>query len=210
MMKYADFPLYGAGNVVFQRDWFIHETSSMVLEKSVTGYRSYYWRAPVGSGKSVFLSLLGKELQSRGCDAYLTFASELHRYSKGYFTRLAEEAGYKTVVLLIDEVQGDVTSYHWNALLKELKPANLLVIGVGVPHIHAPSAPFECKYPSCADDISPFFLCSKKDLPEVCSHFEKKYSRSSEVTTEVLKKLLEFTAGHLFPSPSMYWIPATR
>ena len=189
--------MHGGGNVVFQRDWFIHETSRMVLEKSSLGYRSYYWRAPVGSGKSVFLKLMGRKLQSCGCDVYLTIASKLHRYSDGYFTRLANEAGDKTVVLLIDEVQNDMKTDHWNALLKELKPSNLLVIGVGVPQLNAPSPQFECKFPS-DDDIFPLFLCSK-DLPEVCSHFEKKYSESSEFTTKVVETLLEFTAGHLFP-----------
>eukprot|EP01035_Chromulina_nebulosa_P027162 gene27162-35679_t len=190
MIKSVDFPLHGGGNVVFQRDWFIHETSRMVLEKSSLGYRSYYWRAPVGSGKSVFLKVLGKELQSRGCDVYLTIANSLHRYSEGYFTKLAKEAGDKTVVLLIDEVQNDMKTDHWNALLKELKPSNLLVIGVGVPQLLGPSPQFERKYPSSDDD---------KDLHEVCSHFEKKYSHSSEVTTKVVERLLEFTAGHLFP-----------
>ena len=38
MIKSVDFPLYGGGNVVFQRDWFIHETSNMVLEiEAITG-----------------------------------------------------------------------------------------------------------------------------------------------------------------------------
>ena len=197
MIKSVDFPLHGGGNVVFQRDWFIHETSRMVLEKSSLGYRSYYWCAPVGSGKSVFLKLLGRELQSRGCEVYLTFANKLHLYSDGYFAKLAKEAGDKTVVLLIDDVQNDMTNYHWNALLKELKPFNLLVIGVGVPWLEMPAPQFECKYP-IDDVIFPQFLCYK-DLPEVCSHFEKKYSQSSEVTTKVVESLLEFTAGHFFP-----------
>ena len=198
MIKSVDFPLHGGGNVVFERKWFIHETSSMVLEKSLLGYGSYYWRAPVGSGKSVFLKLLGKELQSRGCDVYLTIASELHRYSKGYFTKLAKEAGQKTVVLLIDEVQNDMKTYHWNALLKELRPSNLLVIGVGVPQLNAPSPQFDYKYPSDDAILFPLFLCSR-DLPEVCKHFEKKYSETSEFTFKVAETLLEFTAGHLFP-----------
>jgi hypothetical protein len=194
----VEFPWHGGGNVVFDRDWFIHETCNMVLKKSSSRYKSYYWRAPVGSGKTVFLKVLGRELQSRGCDVYMTLARLLDRFDEGYFTKLAGEAGDKTVVLLIDEVQNDVKSFQWNALLKDVKPSNLLVLGVGVPYLEVPSPQFDCKFPSSADDAFPTFLCSK-DLPEVCSYFENKYSRSSEVTTEVLERLLEFTAGHLFP-----------
>jgi hypothetical protein len=57
-----DFPLHDGGNVVFQRDWFIQETSRFVLEKKKpsTKYGSYYWSAPVGSGKTVFFEAIGK------------------------------------------------------------------------------------------------------------------------------------------------------
>mmetsp|Transcript_15792 Transcript_15792/g.21712 ORF Transcript_15792/g.21712 Transcript_15792/m.21712 type:complete len:141 (+) Transcript_15792:265-687(+) len=107
----------GGGNVVFQRDWFIQETSNVVLKKVSSGYRSYYWRAPVGSGKSVFLKLLGSELQNRGCRVYLIIANKLDLYSDAYFTKVAKDAGDKTVVLLIDEVQNNMNSFHWDALL---------------------------------------------------------------------------------------------
>ena len=203
--------MHGGGNVVFQRDWFIHETSRMVLEKSSLGYRSYYWRAPVGSGKSVFLKLMGRKLQSCGCDVYLTIASELHRYSKGYFTKLAKEAGQKTVVLLIDEVQNDMKTYHWNALLKELRPSNLLVIGVGVPQLNAPSPQFDYKYPSDAI-LFPFFCVlgiylkfasiSKINIPKLPNSQLKwwRHSWSSQLVT----------CFPLLRSPNIYWIPKAR
>jgi chromosomal replication initiation ATPase DnaA len=108
-MTEENFPLHGGGNVVFQRDIFIKETASLVLEKpsTKTKYESFYWRAPVGSGKTVFLKLLGNELQNRGCDVYLTIAKKLDRYDEDYFAKLAREAGEKTVALLVDDVQND-------------------------------------------------------------------------------------------------------
>ena len=62
------FPSNGGGNVIFQREWLIKKTAKLVLQKTHSKFGSYYWRAPVGSGKSVFLKLLGKELQEGGCD----------------------------------------------------------------------------------------------------------------------------------------------
>ena len=75
-----DFPLHDGGKVVFQRDWFIQETSRFVLKKPSTKYGSFYWRSPVGSGKTVFLKLLGRELQNSGCEVYRTIANKLNLY----------------------------------------------------------------------------------------------------------------------------------
>ena len=127
------FPFYDGGKVVFQRDWFIQKTSKFVLTKSSTKYGSYYWSSPVGSGKTVFLKLLGRKLQNHGCQVYLTIANTFCLFSNG--SKVAKDAGDKTVVLLIDGVHTDMKSFHWNALLKGSKPDNVLVIGVGVPQL---------------------------------------------------------------------------
>mmetsp|Transcript_15793 Transcript_15793/g.21715 ORF Transcript_15793/g.21715 Transcript_15793/m.21715 type:complete len:358 (+) Transcript_15793:368-1441(+) len=127
----------------------------------------------------------------------MTTASKLGLYYNGYFTKVAKEAGDDTVVLLIDDVQNNWKSFHWNSLLKGSKPTNLLVISVGVPQWNG-FPQFDHNYPSSFHDPFLFFLTCE-DLPEVCSYFIKAYSYSAEVTNEVCGKLLEFTSGHLFP-----------
>jgi len=42
----------------------------MITEKTKPRYHSYYWRAPAGSGKNVFLKLIGKKLEEKGFDVY--------------------------------------------------------------------------------------------------------------------------------------------
>ena len=55
----------------------------MVLTKQTEKFDRFYWRAPSGSGKTVFLTLMEKELQSRGCDVYmLETAGDLETFDK--------------------------------------------------------------------------------------------------------------------------------
>jgi replication-associated recombination protein RarA len=107
-----NFPDHNGGNVVLKRDWLVKETAELTLQKYHGWFSSYYWWAPVGSGKTVFLKLLGRELQSRGCDVYMTSGNDMDIYPKFYFTNLAKNAGDKTVVLLIDSVHNNLTSKH--------------------------------------------------------------------------------------------------
>ena len=122
----SDFPDYDSGNVLFQRDWFIKKTASLVLAKDDSGvYLSHYWRAPYGAGKTVFLKLIGRELQSRGCDVYMTSNMSTNKFDYRYYLKLAKEASDKTIVLMVDEVQGNMNSMRWNQLLKGSKAPNL-------------------------------------------------------------------------------------
>ena len=193
----GDFPKHGGGNVIFERHWFIKKTADLVLDKKGSRkYDSHYWRAPVGAGKTVFLKLLGRELQQRGCDVYLTAGSDMDDLDKDYFLNLAKEAGNKTVVLMVDEVQNNLTSKHWLRVLKDITPANLLVLGVGIPRVGV-SPQFDKKYPQIGD-LFPMFL-TREDLPELCAHFKNITSRHDEVTARVCERFLEFTGGHFFP-----------
>ena len=193
-----DFPLHGGGKVVFHRDLFIKKTATLVLDKKESSrYRSHYWRATAGAGKTVFLKLMGRELQKRGCDVYMITGPLMDKYDEGYFSNLAKEGGDKTVVLMVDEVQKNLTSWHWDAVLKGSQPANLLVLGVGLPQLDGYSPQFDDKYP-VEGDLFPMFL-TLDDLPEVCLHFNKSTSQTEEITARVCERLLEFTAGHLFP-----------
>ena len=192
-----EFPLHDGGKVVFKRDWFIKQTATLVLDKKMAKkYGSYYWRAPFGAGKSVFLKLIGRELQGRGCDVYLTSSMFMEKLHEDYFSKLAYEAGDKTVVLMVDEVQNNISSEHWFRILKGSKPVNLLVLGVGIPLLNGFSPQFDEKYPK-GSEIFPMFL-TIDDLPEVRDHFIKKMFRSEEFTAIVCERLLEFTAGHTF------------
>ena len=194
-----DFPLHGGGKVLFKRDHFIKNVANMVLEKNKIGeYPSHYWRAPFGSGKTVFLKLLGRELTSRGCDVYMTSGNKMDIYDENYFTELAKQAGDKPVVLLIDEVQNNLKSKHWLDLLKGGKPANLVVLGVGVPAMDTHSPQFDEKYPE-GNDLFPMFFTAD-DLQEVVNYFAKRFpSHAKDVVSEVCQKMLAFTSGHPFP-----------
>ncbi len=191
----------GGGKVIFKREWFIKEVADMVLRINKGGkYNSYYWRAPRGSGKSVFLYLIGKELQERGCEVYLLVSPELERIEQKYFHQLAEKAGDKVVVLLIDEVQNNTCSVHWNDLLRERRPKNLLVLGVGLMGLHfLPASPhFGYQYPMNFE-LFPMFLTAK-DLVEVVPFFTKESSQPDEdFVTKLCKQVLAFTNGHFYP-----------
>ena len=194
-----DFPLHGGGNAIFKRKWLIDTIAEMVLKK-VEGskFGSYYWRAPFGSGKTVFLKLIGKELQSRGCIVYnILFSPKMDLIPDGYFHKLAKEAGDKTVVVLIDEVQLNLNSFHWDDLLKGNKPSNLLVLGVGIPRLNMISAQFSWKFPR-DDDQYPMFL-TRSDLPEVIAYFTKQSKRPEETVALICDQVLHFTSGQLFP-----------
>jgi hypothetical protein len=199
MKMSEDFPRHDGGKVVFQRDWFIKKTADLVLVKQSGEYDSYYWRAPLGAGKSVFLRLIGRELQNRGCVVYLTAGKLMEEYHQNFFPNLAKEAGNKTMVLLVDEVQHNLDSKHWLVVLKGCRPTNLLVLGVGVPQLFSQSPQFDHKFPEEGDSF-PMFL-TREDLPEVCAHFQQGTSPSQpkEVAARVCEEVLKFTAGHLFP-----------
>jgi hypothetical protein len=194
----VDFPLHDGGEVLFLREELIQKTADMVLTKQHLEFSSYYWRAPIGSGKTVFLKLMGRELQNRDCDVYYLLADELTLYPSDYFIEFAKKAEDRdrTVVLLIDQVQNQTTCFQWNNLLKGSKPCNLLVLGVGLTRR---SPQFDSKYPETGE-LFPMFL-TETDLPEICHHFQSKSNNKLDpsVISQVCQSLLKYTAGYLFP-----------
>lgn len=193
----SNFPDNDGGKVIFKREWLTKDIADMVLRKNRDDkYNSYYWRAPKGSGKTVFLYLMGKELQNRGCDVYYVVSPELKTIKQKYFHQLAEKAGDKIVVLLIDEVQNNIFSVHWNDLLKGKRPSNLLVLGVGIPQLEC-SPHFDRQFPK-ETELFPMFL-TMKDIPEVVPFFCRESSQPEEVVKKLCEQVLVFTNGHLFP-----------
>ena len=193
-----DFPRNDGGRVLFKRDHFIKTVARMVLEKK-GDYSSHYWRAPPGSGKTVFLKLLGRELASSGCDVYMIYsAAMLDSYDDNYFIELAKQAGDKPVVVLIDDVQTNLFSSQWLYLLKGFKPANLVVLGVGVCTLPDYSPQFFERYPELYDSFPMFFTAD--DLPEMIEYFAKRFPCHGEhAISEVCQRMLTFTSGHVFP-----------
>ena len=201
MKEDIDFPKDDGGSVVFKRKWFIEETCRLVLEKSDNVYPSYYWRAPRGSGKTVFLKLMGLALQELGHDVYMfENAKDLDRYENEFFRNLAEKSNDKTVVFLIDEVHNNPGASFWTPFLKN-PPRNLLILGVGIPRLNVLSPQFAIKFPNSEgkNERFPMFLTERDLDEEVNQHFIKKSQHSPAVTTAICLKMLQYTNGHLFP-----------
>jgi hypothetical protein len=51
------------GKIVLERSSFIKKWTQKIL--MIESYSQHYWRAPKGSGKTMFLFLLGQELQKK-------------------------------------------------------------------------------------------------------------------------------------------------
>ena len=196
MDDYKNFPDHEGGKIIFKREWLIKSIADMALTKNdENAYRSYYWRAPIGSGKTVFLKLIGKEMQNRGCDVYYLEAADMQLFHKNYFHQLSQNAGDKTVVLLIDEVQNSVVNVHWVDILKGHRPKNLLVLGVGIPRLEPASPQFSLKFPT-NKELFPMFLTTE-DMPEVAASFSRESSQKG--IKKLCEQVLVFTNGHLFP-----------
>ena len=193
-----NFPKIGGGTAIFKREWLFNDIADMVLQKHCGKlYKSFYWRAPAGSGKTVFLKLIGKKLQERGCVVYyLTSSCFLDKFEPDYYDKLCRDAGDKTVVLMVDEVQNNLQTGIWTTILRD-KPDNLLVLGVGIPALDLVSPQFSRKFPEDRE-LFPMFL-TDRDLPELEAFFCKNYAQPKEEVADLCKQILVFTNGHFFP-----------
>ncbi len=121
MILEENFPESGGGMAIFKREWLCNDIADMVLKQNgAKRYNSYYWRAPAGSGKTVFLNLIGKNLQDRGCVVYYIDDSYgLDHFTTAYYYELCRNAGDKTVVLMIDEVHNNLRTVVWTGNVKK-------------------------------------------------------------------------------------------
>jgi hypothetical protein len=113
---------------------------------------------------------MGKKFKCLGCDVFFLLADLLKDYTDNFFTKLAKKAGNKTVVLFIDEVQNNPTSATWDELSKSPRPANLLVLGVGLVRLFN-SPQFDEKFQK-QGELFPMFL-TDRDLPESFRSFQE-------------------------------------
>ena len=194
-----NFPKSGGGTAIFKREWLFNDITDMVLQKDDEDlYESFYWRAPAGSGKTVFLKLIGKKLQERGCVVYyMNTSCNLDKFEPEYYYELCRDAGDKTVVLMVDEVQSNIKTGIWTAILREDRPDNLLVLGVGIPDLVFVSPQFSRKFPEDGK-LFPMFL-TERDLPELVAYFCKESAQPKEAVANLCEQILVFTNGHFFP-----------
>jgi hypothetical protein len=182
------FPLNGIGTVLLNRTGFINRIADLILE---TTSSSYYFRAPRGSGKSVFLQLLGKELERRGQIVYLIkHAGKLEKFDENQLIKLVDG---RNVILLIDEVHRNFESDKWDYLLKENH--NITTVGVGIPYLNDVSPSFQEKY-----EPHDFFLTDEDLSNDIISYFSSLIGSSNESEVkDTLLYLLSYSGGHCYP-----------
>eukprot|EP01039_Chlorochromonas_danica_P002759 gene2759-3012_t len=201
-LEKEDFPPSNGGAVLFQRSHLVNRMVDTFTSrfKDSTKYSNFYFRHSACTGKTVLLKLFGKELQQRGFVVFLLTALEMDEFPTGYFQDLADRMARegKQVAVLVDEVQRNVNSKHWDYLLKKAA-SNLLVIGTGIYDQVNKSPQFLDKYPST--DNPTIGQLTEEDMPEVLSHFIPQGRADSlwDLKTKALRELLVATDGQLYP-----------
>lgn len=199
-IRRTEFPDSDGGTVIFKRLSLVKRLVNMFITKKLgtIEYANFYFRHSAGTGKTVLLKLLGKELQNRGFIVFMLTAPEMEKKLVGFqslVNKLGKEG--KQVALLTDEVQRNVDSQHWDYLLKKA-PTNLLVIGTGISELYFDSPQFKYKFPRVSNPtvIGPL---TEEDMPEVLAHFIPEGDAQCEIKRTALRGLLLATGGQVFP-----------
>ena len=187
------FPKNGVGSALFSRTVLVNE----ILDDVYTlDNESFYIRGPRGSGKTLLLCLIGRELQSRGETVYyIKHADALDDLYEQDVQRVEEELSEgKKLYLLIDEVHTNANDKMWNYLLKETNKT--ITIGFGLPENMETSPLFEKKYePS-------FLMLTKKDFSteeelQLLGHGAN--ISDTSMLSDLVDWMLAYTGGHAFP-----------
>lgn len=201
-LETEDFPPSNGGTVLFKRSHLVKRMVDTFTTRAndSTKYSNFYFHHSAGTGKTVLLKLFGKELQQRGFVVFMLTAPQLDRRPEDYFKDLADKMAKdgKQVAVLVDEVQRNVNSLHWDYLLKKASP-NLLVIGTGISDLINESPQFLKKYPST--DNPTIGQLTEEDMPEVLHHFIPTGEADLQwnLKTNALRELLVATGGQLYP-----------
>jgi hypothetical protein len=117
-------------------------------------------------------------------------APKLDKFPTSYFANLARKwaASQKQVALLIDEVQRNVNSEHWDDLLKVVT-TNLLVVGTGIPY-----------------EISPQFQKKMKKNLILRRLFIQRRCRQEEVLIIILYFAIHFCYCFIYVIINYLWI----
>jgi hypothetical protein len=199
LSKISNFPFEGVGQIVFKRKHFIERNVKMVLEDKELS--KHYWRAPRGSGKTVFLSLMGEALQQKGCKVYYIRSSTLlDTLSTDSLLQNAAKATAegKRMVIMIDEAHMNTKSDLWWYLFKHDLLVPHIVLGVGVPKVGEISVDFFRKHPP-----SNFFpSCEEEDFDELVQIWRNQAGSKNvpkDLVAEICMWVCKFTGGQMYP-----------
>ena len=135
-MKDEYFPKNGVGRIIMNRPKLMKYLLDKVLYYGNTkeSGHSLYIRGTFGSGKTVILWLLGRELQRLGETVlYIDHAKSLESFQPEKWKEFEKGFESKKLFVLIDEVHHNKDSPHWVYLLKTSE--NIVTIGAGIPDI---------------------------------------------------------------------------
>ena len=196
------FPTNGIGSILFFRE----ETVKFVCDTLATK-RTLFLRSPPGSGKTVFLKLLGSHLQKNAYRAYWFNGSDdflSQKVALESTINANEMEGCKTV-FFVDEICPSADFGHrlWLSLLKPdfastpyLK--NVFFITAGVSTSMEFSRLFDIRF----DAQLLFYKAGSDELEEVIAYWQGIAPLdilSSHQVSEVVKFIRNYTGGHPYP-----------
>ena len=164
---------------------------------------SHYFPGPRGTGKSVWLALLGRALKQKGEQVYhIKHAGALRKMNVSNFSSLG--SADKPVYLLVDEVQENPSDEMWGYLLKE-DNKGIVVIGAGIPAEGGISPAFITRH-----DPNELLLADEDFDAAFLAHFASILAPvvlpdtlppkdSTTAVQELLYWLLSYTNGHTYP-----------
>jgi hypothetical protein len=157
---------------------------------------SHYWRSVKGSGKSVFLNLLGRKFQQNGYEVFHMRNTGKFDYSWVDFLNSivkSRPVGALPLVLLLDEAPHGVALPIWNDLFRHIKPMAVLAVGI----TDVKGIDFYERH-----EAVDMFIKPGNALDEVVDALCEHYGDSSPKHDDV-KKLCEYvckwTGGNIFP-----------
>jgi len=142
--------------MLFQRKTLLDPLVKLCLEPQKKGenwVNSHYIRGPAGSGKTVLLELLRRELLKHSQITVYHFqnAKALDRFDQQVWKALlasAEREPDRRLVVVVDEVQDNVRAEAWSTLRESSGFPNFVVVGFGIKPLMADSPVlFQDKWP---------------------------------------------------------------
>jgi hypothetical protein len=196
------FPTNGFGSVLFSRKEIVKSVCDTLITK-----RTLFLRSPPGSGKSVFLNLLGSHLQGEGCRVYFFTGSHsfVSQSDAVRSTIIANKKEGCKIVILVDEIN-TLTNFDDRLWLNVLKPEcnisrsfkNVFVVAAGVSTTIEFSKLFDVRF----DSQLLFFKSESNDLEEVIAYWQRIAPLdiiSSHQVADIVKFIRHYTGGHPYP-----------
>ncbi len=187
------------GSVFVQRTEYISSWCDRIA--GIEDCSKHYWRGPKGSGKTVFLWLLGRELQKRDLQVYyIEDADFLKNITKAdiNFTIEMNNINNKRTVLMIDEGQSNSNDGIYTHLIRGTP--SLIVLSVGVSSYgSSPGYPDEFKYNSANIFLQENELDAFTELWYTEATKRQLIDYSKQQLLNCFQWLLLFTGGLMYP-----------